>query len=64
MIKALTWERAYCGQDLDKLRNVLIEALAATKQIEDDCVRFAKVYRTSEAKQNMSGALADENVSR
>jgi hypothetical protein len=44
MIKALTWERASRGQDLDKLRDVLVAALAATKEVEDDHARFVKVY--------------------
>lgn len=46
MIKALTWERADRGQDLDQLRNVLIDALAATKTVEGQHSLFVKLYGT------------------
>jgi len=35
MIEALTWELAERGQDLTKLRDILVAALAETKTIED-----------------------------
>lgn len=45
MIRALSWERATRGQDLDKLREVLVDTLANTKDVEDAHARFVKLYR-------------------
>lgn len=44
MIKALAWERADRGHDLEKLRDTLLDGLSATKTIEDDHSRFVRLY--------------------
>jgi hypothetical protein len=44
MIEALAWELAERGQDLTKLRDILVAALAETKTIEDRHRDLIKVY--------------------
>jgi hypothetical protein len=44
MIQALAWEVAERGGDLSKLRDVLVDALAETKNVEDRYAHLVKLY--------------------